>query len=197
MGPGSLCVCPAPSGSLPSTGKDQDALEPPWWLNWLADLASVSGLSFAAIVPVGTTIISWILGYLPPTPRPKVHLQTKRSIRSGNPPRVSLIDEAYGLAYRAIIGAHKSKAEQFWFVVAIIVGLVICCVIYLYVSRHHQALPIFPVLLSFSFYGIAVLALITALLIIRLHLKIRYENALPDVKDSPLSAARRRSPKVR
>ena len=37
------------------------------------------------------------------------------------------------------------------------VGLVICCAIYLYVSQDSQVLPIFPVLLSFAFYGIAVL----------------------------------------
>ena len=52
-------------------------MEPPWWLNWLADLASISGLSFAAIVPVVSIIVGWIMGYLPPAPSPRVHLQTK------------------------------------------------------------------------------------------------------------------------
>ena len=157
-------------------GEGIGSMEPPWWLNWLADLASISGLSFVVIFPGGTSVFSWLLGYLPPTPRPRGHLQTNRN-RSGNPPRVSLFDEAYGSAYRAIVGT-QSIAEQFWFIVAVIVGLVICCAIYLYVSQDSQVLPIFPVLLSFAFYGIAVLALITALLIIRLHLKIRYENSL-------------------
>ena len=79
---------------------------------------------------------------------------------------------------RAIVGAHKSIADQFWLIVAETVGLVICCVLYL--SQDSQALagPILPVLHSLSFYAIAVLALMTVLLIIRLHLRVRYENAL-------------------
>ena len=119
-------------------------MEPPWWLNWLADLASISGLSFAAIVPVGSMIVGWILGYLPPAPSPRVHLQTERPIRSGNPPRVSLVNEVYGSAYRAIVGAHKSIADQFWLIVAETVALVIGCVLYL--SQASQELPVVPVI---------------------------------------------------
>jgi len=90
-----------------------------------------------------------------------------------------LIDEVYGSAYRAIVGAHKSIADQFWIIVAEIVGLVICCVLYLSQdSQTPASLPILTPLRSFLFYAIAGLALLTALLIFRLHLRIRYENAL-------------------
>src|SRR5215467_13885767 len=144
-------------------------MEPPWWLNWWADLASVTGLSFVVIYPGVTSAFGWILGYLPPTPPvPRVHLQTN-PIRPGNPPRVSLIHEAYGYAYRGIVGANRSIGEQFWLIVPVIVVLVICCVLYL--SRDWQAvagLPIFPVLQSVFFFLMAVLGLITVLLIIRL-----------------------------
>ena len=153
-------------------------MEPPWWLNWLADLASVTGLSFVVIYPGVTSAFGWILGYLPPTPPvPRVHLQTN-PIRPGNPPRVSLFHEAYGDAYRGVVGAHKPIGEQFWVIAFLIGGIVISCVLY-YLSQDPQAdLPIFPVLQSVWFFLMAVLGLITVLLIIRLHLRIRYENAL-------------------
>jgi hypothetical protein len=83
-------------------------------------------------------------------------------------------------AYRAIVSAHEPIAKQFPLIVFEISVLVICSV-GLYLSYDYSralAFPILSVLRSLTFYLLGGLALHTVLLIIRLHLRIRYENAL-------------------
>jgi nicotinamide riboside transporter PnuC len=77
-----------------------------------------------------------------------------------------------------IVGVNKPIADQFWFIVIIVVLLVISGGI-LYLSQASQAeLPWNPFLRSCVFFMMAMAALLMVLLILRLHLRIRYENIL-------------------
>lgn len=150
-------------------------MEPPWWLNWLADLASISGIGFTAIVPVIASVIGWLLGYLPPTPRPKPRSHPASRAHTGRP-HVSLKDEAFGSAYRALVGAHKTVAQLFWQTVGGLVFLVIACGIY--VSMGPPGDKLLRAIMTLDFYGICILTAVIVVSMIRLHLRIRYENEL-------------------
>jgi len=150
--------------------------DPPAWLNWLAIITGISGVTISAI-------IGWIVGGIPPE-EPRSYRQSPSKGRNEGPvrrqsppPQVSWLDEVKWALFKLIVRPDLPISTHLAWALGGSIPLFFTG--YLYFFQHSDTvpdLPIFPVLWKVVLFFSVLFGLLVVFSVARLRWRMRYES---------------------